>query len=306
MRALTARRASARGRRTKANADGRFVSMRRVIGFLAARRWGQVVLMGLVLLMIGGAGGFTAWRLGYVQVAGAEADRLLRQGLLEAGLSVRSVTAAGRDQTAPEVLLRAIGVTVGESILHADLAAVQARVARLPWVAEVRVSRKLPDTIHVDLIEKRPLAIWQLNGKMVLVDRDGGVITEKDVSEFSRLPLVVGEGAAEAVAELLEVLGNEPWLQRRVAAAVRVGKRRWNLRLQNGIDVRLPEIDPLSAWRKLARYEAVEGLLGRDVEIVDMRLPNQVVVRLGRGTVRRIGTPGREARALRVLSVVGA
>lgn len=297
MRTLKAKRAPARAKRTRADSTGRFVWLWRAVGFLAARRWGQAVLVALLLLLAGGVGGFTAWRMGYVQMAGAEAQRLLQVGLREAGLTVRSVTAAGRDQTPADVLLQAIGVSVGDSILHADLDAVHARVARLPWVSEVRVSRKLPDTIHLDLVERRPIAIWQTKGRMFLVDYEGEVISEKDVPKFTHLPLVVGDGAAEAVADLLAVLEQEPWLERRVEAAVRVGKRRWNLRLQNGIDVRLPETDPLSAWRMLARFEEEQGLLSRDVEIIDLRIPDQVVVRLGEGRVHRIGASGREARA---------
>ena len=297
MRTLKAKHAPDRAKRTRAKSVSRLVWLRRPVGFLAARRWGQVVLVVILLVLAGGAGGFTAWRLGYAQMAGAEAQRLLHAGLLEAGLTVRSVTAAGRDQTPGDVLLGAIGVSVGDSILHADLNAVHTRVAQLPWVSEVRVSRKLPDTIHVELVEKRPVAIWQTKGRMFLVDDEGEVISEKDVPKFAHLPLVVGDGAAEAAADLLSVLEQEPWLERRVEAAVRVGKRRWNLRLQNGIDVRLPEIDPLSAWRMLARFEEAEGLLSRDVEIIDLRIPDQLVVRLAEGRVRRIGTSGREARA---------
>lgn len=256
------------------------------------RRRAGVIAIFFVLFVTAGA---AALHFANVQLTGLLADNALHQILRDAGLSVRSITVAGRVQTEPRELLGAMNIPKNTSILHIDLAAVHSRIAALPWVREVRVSRSLPDAIHIDLIERHPVAIWQRNGKMVLVDGDGVEITEKDVAEYSDLPLIVGKGAPRAAGELIALLGAEPQLQRRVAAAVRVGERRWNLRLKDGIDVRLPEQDPVTAWRKLARYEENNGLLGRDVELVDLRLANRVVVRLTQGAVRRSTGPEREA-----------
>lgn len=256
------------------------------------RNWRRMAMLGLGAVLLCGSAGYTAFRVAAAQ----RSDILLRQVLHDAGLSVQSITVLGRTQTEPQELLGALNVAKGDSILHVDLDAAHGRIAALPWVQEVRISRNLPNAIHVELLERQPVAIWQRNGRMVLVD-DGGVeISEKDVAEYPDLPLIVGKGAPKAAAELIDVLTSEPQLHERVAAAVRVGERRWNIRFKDGIDVRLPEHDALSAWRKLARYEESNGLLGRDVEFVDLRLANRVVVRLTQDAVRRATTqPERDA-----------
>jgi cell division protein FtsQ len=254
----------------------------------------SALLTVLVLALAAGAG-VAAVRFGNAGIMGRQGDALLRQVLHDAGLSVRSITVAGRVQTEPRELLSALNISRNDSILHIDLNAVHGRLAALPWVQEVQVSRNLPNAVHVELIERHPVAIWQRNGKMMLVDQSGMEITEKDVAEYPDLPLIVGKGAPKAASELIALLASEPQLQQRVAAAVRVGERRWNLRLKDGIDVRLPERDAQKAWRKLARYEESNGLLGRDVEFVDLRLANRVVVRLTQGAVRKAAEPGREA-----------
>ncbi len=260
-----------------------------------ARDWRRHAVIAAILLAISGVAGGVAFYSGRLQNSGAQADLVLRQILHDAGFSVRSISVAGRVQTEPKELLGALNIAKDDSILHIDLVAVHDRIASLPWVQEVRVTRNLPDAVHIELIERHPIAIWQRNGKMVLVDRGGVEITEKDVAEYPDLPLIVGKGAPKAAGELIALLAAEPQLEKRVAAAVRVGERRWNVRLKDGIDVRLPEQDPLIAWHKLARYEENNGLLGRDVELVDLRLANRVVVRLTQGAVRRTKGPEREA-----------
>ena len=260
------------------------------------RNWRRHANVGVILLAVLGVAGGAAFYTDKFQNASAQTDRVMRQILHDAGFSVRSISVAGRVQTEPNELLGALNIAKDDSILHIDLVAVHDRIASLPWVQEVRVTRNLPDAVHIELIERHPIAIWQRNGKMVLVDRGGVEITEKDVAEYPDLPLIVGKGAPKAASELIALLAAEPQLENRVAAAVRVGERRWNVRLKDGIDVRLPEQDPLTAWRKLARYEENNGLLGRDVELVDLRLANRVVVRLTQGAVRRTKGPEREAR----------
>ncbi len=113
-----------------------------------------------------------------------------------------------------------------------------------------------------------------------LIDRTGAVIPVGRLDRFAKLPLVVGEDAASHAAELLAMLASEPDLAARVSAAVRVGGRRWNLRLDNAIAVLLPADDPAAAWADLARLERSSAILQRDVQAIDMRLPDRLVVRV--------------------------
>jgi cell division protein FtsQ len=196
------------------------------------------------------------------------------------GLTVADVVVEGRATTARETILNALGAKRGTPILGIDLERARARLLALPWVSSATVMRRLPDTLYVRLVERRPLALWQHDGKIELIDRDGGVIPVKELGRFARLPLVVGPDAAQKAAELLDMLAREPELAPRVTAAVRVGGRRWNLRIDDAVDVLLPEARPDEAWARLARLEHTQQLLERQIEAVDMRLPDRLVLQL--------------------------
>jgi cell division protein FtsQ len=148
-------------------------------------------------------------------------------------------------------------------------------------VRSAAIERRLPGTIFVRLVERTPLAVWQHDGKQELIDRDGTVIPVTDLSRFAKLPSVVGGDAARrGAAELINELAGQPDLATRVTALVRVGDRRWNVRIDNAIDVMLPEDDAAGAWSKLAELERANRVLQRDVKTVDLRLPDRLVVRV--------------------------
>lgn len=195
------------------------------------------------------------------------------------GWRVRQVIVEGRANT-PEPLLRAaIGVSPGDPVLGVALDAMRSRVESLPWVAHAAVERRLPGTIVVDITERRPYAIWQHQGRFRLIDRAGQVLTDQDFAKFGFLPLVVGAGAAEHAADLLDALTRYPALQAKVVAAVRVGHRRWNLQMRNGTDVLLPEGHAPAALARLMSLQTAHVLLERSLEAIDMRLPDRLVLR---------------------------
>jgi cell division protein FtsQ len=196
-----------------------------------------------------------------------------------AGLRVTNVVIEGRANT-PEPLLRAaIGVSRGDPILGFSLADARSRIETLTWVDHATVERRLPGTIVVKLDERRPFAVWQNQGKFVLIDREGQIVTNQDVSQFRDLPLVVGTGAPASAAALIDALVARPGLQSRVVAAVRVGERRWNLRLNSGTDVLLPEGHEVAALDRLQQLQAQHALLDRPLQTVDLRLPDRLVIR---------------------------
>ncbi len=196
-----------------------------------------------------------------------------------AGLRVTHVVIEGRANT-PEPLLRsAIGINPGDPILGFSVEQARARIETIPWVDHATVERRLPGTIVVYLQERRPFAIWQNHGKFVLIDRAGQVVTNQDVSQFHHLPLVVGQGAPEAAAALLDALNDRPALGTKVVAGVRVGQRRWNLRMTSGVDVMLPEGHEIAALDRLMRLQQDHALLDRPLIAIDMRLPDRLVVR---------------------------
>lgn len=209
---------------------------------------------------------------------GAEARLLDASARL--GFAVGDVAVEGRRTTAPAIILKALEARRGTPILTVDPARAAARLAALPWVRAAAVERRLPDTIFVRLVERRPLALWQHDGRLRLIDHQGAVIRVGDLGRFAKLPLVVGADAASHARALLRMLAKEPQLAAHVSAAVRVGGRRWNLRLDNGAEVLLPADNPDAAWAELARLQRKSAILKRVVETIDLRLPDRLVLRV--------------------------
>ena len=197
-----------------------------------------------------------------------------------AGLRVAHVDIQGRANT-PEALLRAaIGVAEGDPILGFSVEAARARIESLTWVEQATVERRLPDTVVIALKERRPFAIWQNQKKYVLIDRAGQVVANQDVALFKdKLPMVVGPGAPIAANALLTTLEKYPSLSGRILAAVRVGERRWDLHLKNGIDVMLPEGHEAEALERLLQLHQEHALMDRPLVAIDLRLPDRLVVR---------------------------
>ncbi len=196
-----------------------------------------------------------------------------------AGLRVTHVEVEGRANTPESLLHAAIGVNKGDPILGFSLEAARQRIETLSWVEHATVERRLPGTVVVFLQERRPFAIWQHQGKFVLIDRNGQIVANKDVAHFRELPLIVGAGAPAAAATLLDALTARPALQARVLAAVRVGERRWNLRLKTGSDVLLPEGHEVAALHRLKQLQEDHAVLDRPLVAIDMRLPDRLVLR---------------------------
>jgi cell division protein FtsQ len=208
----------------------------------------------------------------------AVADAAL-EATADAGLSLQTVEVHGRGETRQADIVGALGAPRGAPLLSLDIDAMRERLSALPWIVSAEVERRYPDRLLVTVREAEPLALWQRNQKLFLVSRAGKVIETADIGKYSKLLVIVGDNAPAHAEDLFDLLGEQPKLRARVTAAVFVGKRRWNLRFDNGIDVKLPEENPKEAWSRLAQLQSQHGLLERDVRIIDLRLPDQVVVR---------------------------
>jgi cell division protein FtsQ len=250
----------------------------------------------LIVLSVSAAAGTIAfaWRAGHVDAAVAT----LRQASIDAtagiGLVVQEVLVEGRGRTDQSDLLEAVGVDRGDAMLTLDLEAMRERVESLPWVRVAVVERRLPGIVLVRLEERRPYALWQRDGVHELIDENGAVIARQDVRRYRNLPVVVGDQAPEQARTIIDQLSREPTLAGRVRALTWVGNRRWNIRMDNGISVELPERDPAGAWSRLADIEKTHGILSRDVTAIDLRLDGRLIVRMAPDGVVRARTPGKE------------
>jgi cell division protein FtsQ len=246
------------------------------------RRWPRRTILaagaGLLLLVLTATGWWLA-RSGLVAAATAATQQRFLALTAGLGLTVADVRVEGRERTSREAILEALGAARGTPILAVDPAEAKRRLEALPWVHSAAVERRLPDTIYIRLVERRPLAYWQRQGKLVLVDRDGVILPGERVEGLGNLIVLVGADAPEAGAALLDLLAGERALAPRVVAAIRVGGRRWNLHFDGNIDVALPEEDAAAAWHRLGELERSDGILERAIDLIDLRLPDRLVVR---------------------------
>lgn len=232
------------------------------------------------LAVVGTLGGVGTW-LVHSGVAEASLDRVkwaMIKTTSEQGFTVEDVLVTGRVETPREDLLAALNVARGAPILAYDFEAARTRVEDLPWVLSARIERLLPDTLAVHLIERRPMALWQHEGKFALIDEEGVVIQRDNLARFGHMLHIVGADAPDHVGGLMELLDTQPNLKGSVKAAVRVGGRRWDLMLEGGVQVRLPESGAPQALARLTAFDRDTGVLGREVKTLDLRVPDRVIV----------------------------
>lgn len=217
---------------------------------------------------------------GHIAAAGTYVVDQASASVAWVGFGVDEVTVAGRERTTRADVLAALEVQQGQIIFSVDLETARENLLRLDWIADATVTRILPDRVHVELVERRPFAVWQRGGRLAVIDAQGRPITEDGVEGYGHLPLVVGHGAAREAKGFTQLVAAWPELQARVRAYVRVGDRRWNLRLENGVDVLLPEVGVQDALAELVAIDEAQRVLARDIEAIDVRLPDRFTVRL--------------------------
>lgn len=243
------------------------------------RRNRALALAGTLLLAIA-----AGWQAGIFATARDQAATFVGATAARAGLVLGSIELDGLDRTSEAEMIAALGVVRNDPMLAIDIAAVRQRAEALPWVRAAAIARRLPDTLSVTIYERVPYALWQLDGTLWLTDDTGTRITRRNLERFFGLPLIVGEGAGVEAAQLFALLAGEPDLQARVRAAVRVGKRRWDLKFRNGVRLMLPEAGadygPAAAWSRFAELQRQHGLLEREVTVLDMRLGDRLVVKV--------------------------
>lgn len=194
------------------------------------------------------------------------------------GLGIDEVEITGQSETSEVDVLNALGIGAFPSLVTFDVDAARAGVEALPWVEEASIKKLYPDTLQIAVVERTPFAMWQHDGKVSLIDRDGRVITDAVSDRYAKLPFVVGPGAERRVDEFVELVAGVPELK--IHAGVLISNRRWNVVLSGGIELLLPEGDPAEALVAAAALDSDSGLLSRDIAAVDLRLPNRLVVRL--------------------------
>ena len=194
------------------------------------------------------------------------------------GLTLEAVQLHGRAHTPKEILLTAADLKIGTPILGIDLQQLHSKINKIGWVEDAVVERRLPSIIRISLRERIPIALLQNSGNHKLIDRSGAIIDGADPSQFTHLTVVTGKNAAPHAATILSILKTEPELFSEIWAVSYKSERRWDVHLKNGMAIRLPEIDPVSAWSRLAIIDRKRNITSRDLATIDLRLPHQLVV----------------------------
>jgi cell division protein FtsQ len=202
----------------------------------------------------------------------------------EAGFRVRSVDVQGIQRMDSKPVFQIALDQKSMAMPLVDVAGIRERLLQYGWVKDARVSRRLPDTLVIDIVERKPAALWQDQQKLSLIDSEGVVLDRVPISDMPDLPLLVGSGANARSEELNSLLASVPTLKPQLESASWVGRRRWDLHFQSGETVALPEGDgeAKAALAKFARLDRSAGLLGRGILRFDLRIPGKMVVRLPR------------------------
>jgi cell division protein FtsQ len=196
------------------------------------------------------------------------------------GFRITSVAINGRRQLSQDEVLAIGGVSGRSSLLFLDAGAVRDRLKANPWIADATVLKLYPGQLRIELVERTAFALWQQDGKLSVIADDGALLEPFVARRFLSLPLVVGKGAETHARDFLALLARYPQVQSVTKAAVFVGERRWNLRLKDGLDIRLPENDVGNALAALSKLDKEDKLFSRDIVTVDMRLPDRLTVQL--------------------------
>ncbi|MDE2064265.1 MAG: cell division protein FtsQ/DivIB [Bradyrhizobium sp.] len=197
-----------------------------------------------------------------------------------AGFRITSVAINGRKQLSQDEVLAIGGVNGRSSLLFLDAAAVREKLKADAWISDATVLKLYPGQLRIDITERAPFALWQHDGRLFVISEDGAVLQNYVPDRLLKLPLVVGKGAATRARDFLTLLARYPQVRAVTKAAIFVGERRWNLLLNDGLDVRLPENDVSNALASLSNLDKDEHLFSKDIVAIDLRLPDRLIVQL--------------------------
>lgn len=223
--------------------------------------------------LLASAGAYGAYLGGY-------ADSVVQGVTARTGFAVDQIKVVGNRQTSEIDILDRLGLDGWTSLIGFDAEAARERIATLPWVEVAAVRKIYPHTLEVRVEEREPFALWQQGDLLSVIERSGEVIAPFSGGKQALLPLIIGTGAPAKAPDFLEKIKRYPELAARVKGYIRVGERRWDLKLENGITVKLPEDDEDRAIAELVKLDHDNGLLTRDIAAVDMRLSDRLVVEL--------------------------
>ena len=219
----------------------------------------------------------------YGTVVGGHMPSVVQAVTARTGFAIDEIRVSGNHETSEIDVFDRVGLDGWTSLVGFDVADARQRIEALPWVESASVRKIYPSTLEVKIAEREPFAIWQHGSRLTLIEKDGAEIAPLAGSRFATLPLVTGQGAAAPAADFVARIAAHPELARRVRGYIRISERRWDLRLANGITVRLPERGEDAAIADLIDLDRGQSLLSRDIATVDLRVADRMIIRLTEG-----------------------
>lgn len=214
----------------------------------------------------------------YGGLQGGHLDEVVQATTSRVGFAINDVQVSGNGETSEIDVLQQIGLDGWTSMVGFSASAARERITQLPWVESATVRKIYPGTVEVSIKEREAYALWQRGQTVSVVEKDGAVIAPYSRAHHAALPLVIGGGANEIAPEIISLVESVPQLQGQVKAYIRVADRRWDLRLANGVTVRLPEHGYEAAISEVAALDAQYQLFSRDITAVDLRIPDRITV----------------------------
>lgn len=243
---------------------------------------------GLVLAAVITIGWFAAWF--FMSDADTKTSDWVQNKIImttaSLGFVVDDIYVEGRVHADPEILKAIINVKKGSPLFSFNPTDAKDLIERISWVKSAHVERRWPGTIFIGLDERQPIALYQTKKDLQLLDEKGEVISVNTIAPFKDLLIVLGEGAQENAPELIKNINAEELIEPTVKSAMRVSNRRWDLLLNNGMKVKLPEDDVGLALRRLSDAQTEDKILEKDLEVIDLRDSSRMIVRTRPGAAQ--------------------
>lgn len=236
-------------------------------------RRGALILWLLVFAVLG-----WMWYDGRLEHIFYTSEEFIIDKTAEQGFILENIYVSGNKHVSTPQIMERIGAFRGTPILAIPLEDARQRLLEFGWIEDVKIDRQLPETLHVIVTERKPFAIWQYRGKINLIDIKGNIISEGTSSGYSDLPIIVGEDANLTAEPLFTFLAKDTNIFKHISSVIRVGNRRWNVRLSNGIEIKLPEENPQNAWQNILDLHAEKKILDKDIKSIDMRVLGKLFI----------------------------
>lgn len=241
----------------------------------AAMRMAMVITTGLFAVILLGL-----WLGGFMPQVRDAGSKAVQGRLVAMGFVIERIDVLGEGRIREDEVRAALGVYPGEYLFGPDMREAQINVQRLSWVDDAMVRRLWPNRIVVHIIEREPVALWQENGAVRVVDSAGLIIEAAAAQDFANLPLVVGTNAAPNAQEIYDALAQNPQILARMSAIIRIGDRRWDIALKDGAArLMLPEDKPGDALALIETMQKTHRVLDLDLETIDLRNPGRAILR---------------------------